>query len=118
MLANNATPRMKPLLTHACLSFRWQTFYDLLLGMYVQIVGIPHALGVVSAGLSFNGSQWPAASTINNALAGYHTAVSATQTAWLNVQIHGEQQGLAAPPADPWAAMRKELLNRANLPPR
>jgi len=84
----------------------------------VQIVGTPNAIGIAFAGVSFNGSQWPTASAINNALADYHAAVSAVRTAWTNVQIHGEQQGLAPPPADPWAAMRTELLNRANRPPR
>jgi len=84
----------------------------------VQIVGISPAIGIAKAGLSFNGSQWPTAVAINNALAEFHAAASAVQTAWLNVQIRGEQQGLAAPPADPWATMRKELLSRANLPPR
>ena len=84
----------------------------------VQIVDIPNATGIASAGLSFNGSQWPTASAINNALADYHAAATAVRSAWTNVQIHGEQQGLATPPADPWAAMRTELLNRANRPPR
>jgi hypothetical protein len=80
----------------------------------VQIVGIPNVIGISSAGVSFNGSQWPTASAINNALADYHSAVGAVRTAWTNVQIHGEQQGLAPPSADPWATMRTELLNRAN----
>ena len=84
----------------------------------VQIVGISNAIGISSAGLSFDGTQWPTAIAINNALADYHAAVSTVRTAWTNAQIHGEQQGLALPPADPWAAMRTELLNRANRPPR
>ena len=84
----------------------------------VQIVGIPNAIGISSAGVSFNGSQWPTASAINYALAAYHEAVGSVRTAWTNVQIHGEQQGLAAPPADPWATMRTELLNRASRPLR
>jgi hypothetical protein len=84
----------------------------------VQIVGIPNAIGISSAGVPFNGSQWPTASAINNALADYHAAIGAVRTAWLNVQIHGEQQGLAPPPDDPWATMRTELLNRASRPPQ
>jgi hypothetical protein len=84
----------------------------------VQIVGISPAIGITSAGLSFNGTEWPTAAAINNALAEYHAAVSEVRTAWTNVQIHGEHQGLAAPPRDPWAAMRTELQNRANLPSR
>jgi hypothetical protein len=80
----------------------------------VQIVQIPHAVGIASANRSFNGSGWPTAISINNALAEYHASIGAVKTAWMNVQIQGEQQGLAAPPDDPWAALRTELLNRAN----
>jgi hypothetical protein len=84
----------------------------------VQIAQIPGAIGIANAGLSFDGSHWPTATAINNALADYHTAISAVRTAWINVQARGEQQGLQPPPADPWGTMRTEFLNRANRPPR
>jgi len=84
----------------------------------VQIGGISGALGIINAGLSFDGSQWPTATAINNSLAEFHQAVSAVKTAWMNVQLRNVQQGLSPPPRDPWAAMRNELLSRANRPPR
>lgn len=84
----------------------------------VMIVDIPGALGIARAGLSFNGSQWPTATAINNALAQYHQALGAVQAAWTNVRLRNEERGLAPPPSDPWAAMRNEMLSRANHPPR
>ena len=84
----------------------------------IQIVGIPQQVGISSAKVNFNGSNWPTASQINNALAEYHQALGAVRVAWLNVQVHGQEQGLAAPPSDPWGAMRKEVIHRASRPPR
>jgi hypothetical protein len=80
-------------------------------------VQIPQAVGIAKADLSFNGSQWPTAIAINNALAEYHAAIGAVQTAWLNVQIRGEHHGLVPPSADQWATMRQELQNRVNRQP-
>jgi hypothetical protein len=84
----------------------------------VQIVGVPQALGIARAEVDFNGAEWPTATAINNALADFHAAVSAVRVAWTNVRVRGEEHGLAAPPADPWEAMRKETLSRASRPPR
>jgi hypothetical protein len=83
----------------------------------VQIVQIPQAIGIPNAGLSFDGLRWPTAIAINNALAEYHIAVRAVRIAWTNVCGRGEDQGLAPPPSDPWAAMRREFLSRASRPP-
>jgi hypothetical protein len=84
----------------------------------VQIVQIPNQLGIAAAEVDFDGSNWPTATAVNNALADYHAAVRAVKTAWINVQGHGQHQGLQPPPSDPWEAMRREFLRRASLPPR
>jgi hypothetical protein len=84
----------------------------------VQIVQIRQARGIIKAEVSFDGSQWPTAVSINNALAEYHEALGEVQVAWLNVQIGGDSQGLQPPPADGWEAMRRELRSRANRLPR
>jgi hypothetical protein len=84
----------------------------------VQIVQIPQARGIIEAKVNFDGSRWPTAAAINDALAEYHDALAEVRVAWTNVQIGGDAQGLQPPPADGWAVMRQELLGRANRQPR
>src|SRR5260370_33559706 len=64
----------------------------------VQIVGIPNAIGISSACGSFNGSQWPTASAIINALADYHGPIGAVRTAWMHVPRQGSAQGVRPHP--------------------
>ena len=80
----------------------------------VHVTGIPQSVGVAEADLAFDGTQWPTATAIHNALAAYHTALSETQTAWVNVQIRAEAHGLRPPEGDGWEAIRRELRNRAS----
>jgi hypothetical protein len=84
----------------------------------VQIVQIPQARGIIKAEVSFNGTGWPTATIINNALAEYHDALGELQAAWTNVRIVNEHHGLQPPPDDGWVAMRQELRGRASRPPR
>jgi hypothetical protein len=84
----------------------------------VQIVQIPQAIGIAKAEFNFDGSQWPAAVAINNALAKYHAAIGEAQTAWMNVQIAGEHHGLQPPSGTEWETMRRELLSGVSRQPR